>query len=117
MNNTMIKVALRKPGMPTEIIEVENTLETFQTLVEGYVEQVNLSHWSKGMAMLINEEGKLHQFKPNFLMNGDMIMGNAVFVNLIDKNEDRDGEWHDIRIENITFLDSVFSAYDNREKG
>ena len=68
---------IKCPGQPAFIRQIENTLTAFQQLVGGYIEIVYLPG---KIIMVINEEGKLMNMKPNFRLGNDLIVGTAVFV-------------------------------------
>ena len=72
-----MKVVIKEPGHLPVRKEIENDLKTFQELVGGYIEHVNVA---EGVGMLINEEGKLYDLEENFKFRGDSIRGTAVFV-------------------------------------
>ena len=73
----MIKILFKEPNKKPIIKEVGDTLETWQKLVEGYIEVVPF----KNCLLIINEEGKFQGLEPNFNYGRDVIVGNAVFVN------------------------------------
>lgn len=73
----MVKIVLKEPFKKPVVKEVEDTLETWQGLVGGYIGVISF----KDCLMIINEEGKLQQLPPNFRYGRDVIVGNAVFVN------------------------------------
>lgn len=77
-----MRVVIKMPGEDPEIRDINNDLETFQSLVQGYVEHVTMyDHGDPASyGLLINEEGKLHNMEPNFKLYTDMIVGPAVFV-------------------------------------
>lgn len=79
MKEQKIKVLLLEPNKSPEPMEIDNTLETFQKLVEGYIEIVPLQENSK-VFIVLNDEGKLLGLEPNFFWYNDIIVGNAVFV-------------------------------------
>ena len=68
---------IKRPGQPAFSKEVENSLQSLQKLVGGYIETVSLPH---GVCMIVNEEGKLQGLQPNFRLDHDLIVGTAVFV-------------------------------------
>lgn len=66
-------------------INIENTLEALQAQVNGYIEAVTLVPGQA--AMIVNEEGRLHQMPPNILASaiaGVKIMGPAIVVGVYD---------------------------------
>ncbi len=57
-----IEVMVFEPGKPGELKEIEDSLESMQKVVGGYIEQVTLA---PRLACICNEEGKLHGLPPN----------------------------------------------------
>ena len=80
----MIKIILKEPNKKPIVKEVEDTLKTWQGLVGGYIEVIPFND----CLMIINEEGKLKNLKPNFGYSRDTIVGNAVFVNSVGADFD-----------------------------
>ena len=68
---------IKNPGQPAFIRQIDNELSALQDLVGGYIQTVYLPH---GVIMIVNEEGKLMNLKPNFRFGNDLIVGTAVFV-------------------------------------
>ena len=68
---------IKNPGQPAFTRQIENTLTAFQQLVGGYIQTINLPG---RIIMIVNEEGKLMNLKPNFRFGNDLIVGTAVFV-------------------------------------
>lgn len=95
-----MKVLIKEPGQDPRRADIENTLESLQSVVKGYIEAHKLVD---GLVLLINEEGKLHNMEENFYMAGDMILGPALFVG---ENED---EFTDIRESDAIVLETFFS--------
>ena len=72
-----MKVIVKEPHHFPVRKEIENDLRSFQQLVGGQIEHVNVS---ETIGMLVNEEGKLNGLEKNFKFRGDTIVGTAVFV-------------------------------------
>lgn len=77
-----IKAVVKKPGdTHGQIVEIENRLEEFQSIVGGYIETWPLT---EDILIVLNEEGKLEGLKPNILVsNGgrfELIAGNVIIV-------------------------------------
>ena len=77
-----LKVVYKAVGELAEIIEVNDKLEEFQGLVDGYIEAVGLPD---DIIMICNENGKLNMLDNNFKMYAegqfsDVIVGNVFFV-------------------------------------
>ena len=68
---------IKRPGQPAFTRQIENTLSDFQQLVGGHIETVYLPG---KIIMIVNEESKLMNMKPNFRLGNDLIVGTAVFV-------------------------------------
>ena len=72
-----MRVLLKQPGLPEEVIDVPNTLQAMQELVGGYIETITLTRHS---CCIVNEDGLYQGLLPNFYLNGNLLVGNAVFV-------------------------------------
>ena len=59
-----ITIGIKEPAKNWHIETVEDTLETYQEIVGGYIEHVGTS--SMGIEFFANEEGKLQGMAPNF---------------------------------------------------
>lgn len=77
----MPKVVVKEVGKEPEIREVEDLgLETFQGLVEGYIENVFVD---QSLALVVNEEGHVRSLPFNIRHPGDRsypIAGNVVLT-------------------------------------
>ncbi len=78
-NITILKI---EPKRKTEVVTVENSLHTFQQLVGGFIEVIDVSDT---VCIIVNEEGKLNNLTPNRRFNGDILVGTILVVG-------RDGE-------------------------
>jgi hypothetical protein len=77
MKEKNIKVVIVEPQKPARVETINNTLQTLQGLVGGYIECVR----EEGFDIIINEEGKLFEHEPNFsIYPNDYIAGTAVFA-------------------------------------
>ncbi len=65
-----------------EVVTVENTLRSFQQMVDGFIELLDVSDT---VCIIVNEEGKLNNLTPNRRFNGDILVGTILVVG-------RDGE-------------------------
>lgn len=76
-----IKVVIKKVGRNPIVTIIEDDLKTAQRIVGGRIEIVSVS---KGIDMIVNEEGKMNGNKPNFYFtqNGytDLIFGDVLFT-------------------------------------
>lgn len=86
-----ITVLVKQPGKSARVSEIENTLQSFQEVVEGNLEAVPLSYdvllsHIPDICALCNDKGKINNMKANFLIgniwNGcyDVICGPVVFA-------------------------------------
>lgn len=71
---TIIKI---EPHKEPEVVTIKNDLQTFQSLVGGYIEGVSLSPTAY---IFINEEGKLLGLEPNRRFNRDILVGTILIV-------------------------------------
>ncbi len=76
---TILKI---EPKHEPEVVTVENSLHTFQKMVGGYIEVIDVSNT---VCIIVNEEGKLKELAPNRRFNGDILVGTILVVG-------RDGE-------------------------
>lgn len=78
-----MRVILKEPGKSAEARDIENNLETLQSLVGGWIEHVP---FIDGVGLIINEEGKLRGMQPNFEYGWDAVVGPAIFVGEADED-------------------------------
>lgn len=70
-----IKVIIKKPEDEFgRLVEVENTLRTFQQIVGGYIETTGY----KKLVIICNEEGKLRGLQPNVVLGPEMLVGTII---------------------------------------
>ena len=60
-----MRIVVKKVGQMGEIMEVENTLDTFQEIVGGYIETYPIM---TDTLIVCNEEGKLMGLEPNIII-------------------------------------------------
>jgi len=78
-----IRVLTCKIGEMPRIEMVENSLANLQEFVSGYIELT----YVEGVMMIINEEGKLQNLKPNFVLSSwDVVVGNVLFTGNANEN-------------------------------
>lgn len=79
-----IKVLVKKPCEEAEVQEIENTLESFQKIIGGYIQVVN---HQRGVAIVCDEEGKLKGLKANILFGNDIIVGTIIICSFDDNGD------------------------------
>lgn len=77
MKKEFIKAIIKKPGENATIRNIKNDLDTFQKIVCGDIEVIN---FIEETILFCNEEGKIHNLKPNIEMPYDVIVGNLIVV-------------------------------------
>ena len=75
MEQPKIKVIYKAPGEPWREMELDNTLEAFQSAVGGYIEPIRLT---ADMVLICNEEGRLIPLSANVRIMGEDICGPVV---------------------------------------
>lgn len=105
-----IKAIVKDVGQAPELVDVANTLHSFQMIVNGMIECIR---WDEDHVMIVNEEGKIDGLPVNFRYGGDVIVGPAVWVgvggeeftdvdpDLLEEIEDFTG-WHRYDLDNDT---------------
>ena len=76
MGKKLIKILLKKVGKDPEVIEIRNTLEAKQKLVDGLIEVVPYDD----LLLICNEEGKLLNMPPNLIFGFDYIAGDCFLI-------------------------------------
>lgn len=78
MNENKIRALKVEPNKIPEVVELDNDLDSLQKAVsigapyQGYIEFV---HAESGVALMMNEEGKLINLAPNRICANDLIVG------------------------------------------
>lgn len=86
-----IRVLVKEPGRLSEVRDIENKLEVFQTIVGGHIEALRIRD---DLCCYVNEDGKLLNMRPNFVIGRqyvskvDIIVGTAVFFRAEDGEDD-----------------------------
>lgn len=99
MKPKKIRILVKEPFAEPEERTVTDKLETYQKIVEGYIETVRIA---SDLLLVCNECGKLDGLTPNFAFCGDSIVGTVFFVSYDD-----DGNFvslTDKQINSINFL-------------
>ncbi len=81
-NESSITILKIEPMCKPEVVTIENTLHSFQQLVGGFIELLDVSDT---VCIIVNEEGKINGLTPNRRFNGDILVGTILVVG-------RDGE-------------------------
>ena len=71
-----MKIVVKKVGQKPEVKEINGELHEMQEIVGGYIECINIVD---NILCVCNEEGKLMGLLPNFVFNGDIIVGDVFF--------------------------------------
>lgn len=85
-----IRVLLVKPRRKPEIVLIEDSLESLQDMVGGYIQAIY--PFNDSVALIMNEKGKLCGLTPNRALkdeNGetyDVIAGDFLVVGLAEEN-------------------------------
>lgn len=67
-----MKIVLYRVGSPSEVIEIDGSLRSMQTLVGGYIQTVT---YAKDLVLICNEEGRLQNLPGNRIVSGQLIVG------------------------------------------
>ena len=86
-----IKVLIKDPGKAPREFNIENTLETFQHIVGGYIESVTLA---TDMCIICNEEGRLMNLPHNCNVCGIDFVGTIILCGIAGEElADLPGDW------------------------
>ncbi len=72
-----LRILMKRVNQEPEEMEIEDTLEAKQALVDGLIEVVYVSD---GLLLICNEEGKLDGLLPNLVFEFDYIAGDCFFI-------------------------------------
>lgn len=72
-----LRILMKRVNQEPEEMEIEDTLEAKQALVDGLIEVVYVS---EGLLLICNEEGKLDGLLPNLVFEFDYIAGDCFFI-------------------------------------
>lgn len=86
MNNEIekIRIVLKKIGEEPKVMNIKDTLEAKQKLVNGLIEVVPVTD---DILLICNEEGKLENLLPNLVFDYDYIAGDCFFIGDDFENE------------------------------
>ena len=77
MSERILTIAVKKPMKMIERVQVKDSLKNFQEIVGGYIESLRIS---PDIYLFCNEEGKIQDLQPNFLLGNDVICGTVFFA-------------------------------------
>lgn len=79
MNNEKekIRIVLKNVAEEPRVMNIENSLEAKQKLVNGLIEVVPVTD---DILLICNEEGKLENLLPNLVFDYDFIAGDCFFI-------------------------------------
>ena len=92
-----ITIGIKEPGQSWHFSEVEDTLNTYQRIVGGYIEGFYTNYL--GLHFFCNEEGKFMNLKPNLIAGGEVIVGTVFCV-----RSDDEGAFTSVTGEDIAVL-------------
>lgn len=72
-----MKIVVKKAGQGLEVKEINGELHEMQEIVGGYIQAVMVT--DDPIFCVCDEEGKLKDKLPNFMLNGDVIVGDVFF--------------------------------------
>lgn len=72
-----MRAIVKEPGKAAEIRDIKNELGEFQSIVDGWIESFKFVN---GVDLIVNEEGRLRNMKPNFKFGWGVVVGTAIFV-------------------------------------
>ena len=81
-----IKVLIVKPNEAPKPAEIKNELYSFQDLVGGYIDMTH-PNGDDSVAVIFNEEGRLHALPANRKINGIMYVGTLVIAGCNDNGD------------------------------
>ena len=107
MNNEIekIRIVLKKVAEKPKVMNIENTLEAKQKLVNGLIEVVQITD---DILLICNEEGKLENLLPNLVFDYDYIVGDCFFVG----DDYENGDFKSLTDEQVK---EVFAICQNRQ--
>ena len=101
MKENLITVLKIEPGLPPEVKEIGNDLQSLQAEVGGLIECISFPN---GCVVVCNEEGKLNGMPPNRRLGMDIICG-PFFV----CDTSRSGDFSSLGKSKITEYSRLFS--------
>ena len=78
-----MRVIRKRPGQVPQIVDVENTLESLQFEVDGWIETVT---FAEDACVICNEEGRIQGLPFNLELMGILIFGTILIVGVDGEN-------------------------------
>lgn len=78
-----MRVIRKRPGQVPQIVDVENTLESLQFEVDGWIEAVT---FSEDACVICNEEGRIQGLPFNLELMGILFFGTILIVGVDGEN-------------------------------
>lgn len=100
MNKIVVMVC--NVGKNPTLMEIENDLNSLQSIVEGHIEMVRLPY-KEEIILICNEEGKLLELAPQLELGNDVICGNFLLV-----RDKMDGDITSLNSEDIDYIQTTF---------
>lgn len=75
-----MKAIIIEPGKAARLADIENTLESLENLVDGWIECTY--PFADNACVICNDEGKLIGLEPNVKINGSVYVGTIVIAGL-----------------------------------
>lgn len=111
-----LRILMKRVNEEPEEMEIEDTLEAKQALVDGLIEVVYVTD---GILLICNEEGKLLNMPPNLMFEFDYIAGDCFFIG----DDYENGDFKSLTDEQIEEVKELCNKhrfvylYDFNEKG
>ena len=80
-----MKVVLVKPGSPAIMAEIDNSIESYRSVVKGTPQEAFFFEDDPNVALICNEEGKLLNLPANRVIQSDIIAGTFLCATLISR--------------------------------
>ena len=100
-----LKIVMKRVGKEPKVMNVENTLEAKQKLVNGLIEVLPVTD---DILLICNEEGKIENLLPNLVFDYDYIVGDCFFVG----DDYENGDFKSLTDEQVK---EVFAICQNRQ--
>lgn len=78
-----ISILVKEPKKDAYRKEIDNTLESLQREVGGYIEAATIAD---GLVLICDEEGKLKNKPANFAFGGDVFVGTVILAGSNDED-------------------------------